>query len=141
MACRCMHTTPSLCRNLIYAEGAETSFKNEQSMETAINNQFQYVSFENFPTLYTSSSIMRQKYMNILVDDELNITCIIDRAFCSTVPYFQLFSTPGLPRPRDLLADHALVGTFQSAFEEECSRSRSLREQNRIRKSAIRHHI
>jgi hypothetical protein len=42
---------------------------------------------------------------NIFVDDELNITCIIDWAFCSTVPYSQLLSTPDLPHPRDLLTD------------------------------------
>ncbi|OAA48509.1 Aminoglycoside phosphotransferase [Metarhizium rileyi] len=64
---------------------------------------------------------------NIFVDDEFNITCIIDWAFCSTVPNSQLLSTPGLPHPRDLLADQALIGAFRSAFEEECSRFQSIR--------------
>lgn len=63
---------------------------------------------------------------NLFVDNKLNITCVIDWAFCSTIPYSQLLSTPGLPHPRDLLTDHALVGAFRSAFKEGCSRSRSV---------------
>ena len=35
---------------------------------------------------------------NIFVDAELNITCIIDWAFSSTVPLFMLLAAPGLPQ-------------------------------------------
>lgn len=38
---------------------------------------------------------------NIFVDSELNITCIIDWAFASTVPVSTALVTPGLPHPRD----------------------------------------
>ncbi|KOC16704.1 hypothetical protein AFLA70_729g000230 [Aspergillus flavus AF70] len=38
---------------------------------------------------------------NIFVDDELNITCIIDWAFASSVPPSMLLVCPGLPHPRD----------------------------------------
>ncbi|POR38280.1 Uncharacterized protein TPAR_01538 [Tolypocladium paradoxum] len=56
---------------------------------------------------------------NIFVDDDFNITCVIDWAFSSTVPPAQLLSTPGLPHPRDLVTDPALVHAFQSGFEDE----------------------
>lgn len=56
---------------------------------------------------------------NIFVDDDFNITCVIDWAFSSTVPPVQLLSTPGLPHPRDLVTDPALVHAFQSGFEDE----------------------
>ncbi|KFY95685.1 hypothetical protein V498_03196 [Pseudogymnoascus sp. VKM F-4517 (FW-2822)] len=38
---------------------------------------------------------------NIFVDSELNITCVIDWAFASTVPISTALMTPGLPHPRD----------------------------------------
>lgn len=41
---------------------------------------------------------------NIYVDDEYNITCIIDWAFASSVPESMLLSVPGLPQPRDELS-------------------------------------
>ncbi|KAL3496392.1 hypothetical protein BJX62DRAFT_119369 [Aspergillus germanicus] len=37
---------------------------------------------------------------NIFVDDDLNITCIIDWAFASSVPPAMLLVCPGLPHPR-----------------------------------------
>ncbi|KFY37547.1 hypothetical protein V494_04712 [Pseudogymnoascus sp. VKM F-4513 (FW-928)] len=38
---------------------------------------------------------------NIFVDSDLNITCIIDLAFASTVPVSTSLVTPGLPHPGD----------------------------------------
>lgn len=38
---------------------------------------------------------------NIFVDDDFNITCIIDWAFASSVPPSMLLVCPGLPHPRD----------------------------------------
>lgn len=54
---------------------------------------------------------------NIFVDDNCNITCIIDWAFCSSVPLPVLFMTPGLPQSRDQLETPLI-----SAFEGELSR-------------------
>ncbi|KAG9249705.1 uncharacterized protein F5Z01DRAFT_668523 [Emericellopsis atlantica] len=58
---------------------------------------------------------------NIFVDDDLNITCVIDWAFSSTVPPAQLLATPGLPHPRDLVLDLSLANAFRSGFESEDS--------------------
>jgi hypothetical protein len=60
---------------------------------------------------------------NIFVDDDLNITCIIDWAFSSTVPPAQLLATPGLPHPRDLVLDLSLVSAFRSGFETGCGKA------------------
>ncbi|KAK7417589.1 hypothetical protein QQZ08_011570 [Neonectria magnoliae] len=57
--------------------------------------------------------------MNLFVDDDLNITCVIDWAFSSTVPPAQLLATPGLPHPRDLVLDLSLVSAFRSGFETQ----------------------
>lgn len=59
---------------------------------------------------------------NIFVDGDFNITCVIDWAFSSTVPLAQLLSTPGLPHPRDLTTDAALVHAFRSGFVEEAAK-------------------
>lgn len=52
---------------------------------------------------------------NIFVDDDFNITCIIDWAFASTVPISTLLITPGLPNPRDD-TDSMLDSAFRSGF-------------------------
>lgn len=67
---------------------------------------------------------------NLFVDDELNITCLIDWAFSSTVPPAQLLATPGLPHPRDLVLDLSLVSAFRSGFETEVEKSGSIIESN-----------
>lgn len=54
---------------------------------------------------------------NLFVDDDLNITCIIDWAFSSTVPPVQLLATPGLPHPGDLVLDSSLASAFRCGFE------------------------
>ncbi|KAL4894791.1 kinase-like domain-containing protein [Aspergillus ambiguus] len=52
---------------------------------------------------------------NIFVDDNLNITCIIDWAFASSVPPAMLLVCPGLPHPRD--GTHfSLLGSFIDGF-------------------------
>ncbi|KAJ4308672.1 hypothetical protein N0V84_011966 [Fusarium piperis] len=56
---------------------------------------------------------------NLFVDDDLNITCVIDWAFSSTVPPAQLLAPPGLPHPKDLVSDLSLIGAFRSGFEGE----------------------
>jgi hypothetical protein len=52
---------------------------------------------------------------NIFVDDDFNITCIIDWAFSSTVPISTLLMTPSLPHPRDEV-DTTLVPSFRVSF-------------------------
>jgi hypothetical protein len=38
---------------------------------------------------------------NIFIDDDFNITCIIDWTSCFTVPLSALLITPSFPHPRD----------------------------------------
>lgn len=52
---------------------------------------------------------------NIFVDDDFNITCIIDWEFSSTVPISTLLMTPSLPHPRDEF-DTTLVPSFRASF-------------------------
>ncbi|KFY72688.1 hypothetical protein V499_07186 [Pseudogymnoascus sp. VKM F-103] len=52
---------------------------------------------------------------NIFVDNDLNITCIIDWAFESTVPVSTALMTPGLPHPRDGTEPY-LDSAFKSGF-------------------------
>lgn len=52
---------------------------------------------------------------NIFVDSELNITCVIDWAFASTVPVSTALVTPGLPHPRDGTEPY-LDSAFKSGF-------------------------
>ncbi|EEQ31642.1 hypothetical protein McanMca71_004402 [Microsporum canis] len=55
---------------------------------------------------------------NIFIDDECNITCIIDWAFASTVPINLLLATPGLPHPRDEW-ELSLTSAFRSGFTSQ----------------------
>ncbi len=52
---------------------------------------------------------------NIFVDDDYNITCIIDWAFSCSVPIGELLTTPGLPHPRDQ-PESAFVAAFRAGF-------------------------
>lgn len=52
---------------------------------------------------------------NIFVDKDFNITCIIDWAFCSSVPISMLLTAPGLPQSKDEL-DGTLLTPFESGF-------------------------
>ena len=56
---------------------------------------------------------------NLFVDEELNITCVIDWSSSSTVPPAQLLAPPGLPHPRDLILEQFLVHAFRPGFELE----------------------
>jgi hypothetical protein len=55
---------------------------------------------------------------NIFVDNDFNITCIIDWAFSSTVPISTLLTTPSLPHPRDEV-DTTLDHTFRASFTHQ----------------------
>jgi serine/threonine protein kinase len=54
------------------------------------------VNSETFPLCHPDLSVN-----NIYVDDDYNITCIIDWAFASSIPESMLLTTPGLPQYRD----------------------------------------
>ncbi|KAF2191286.1 hypothetical protein K469DRAFT_720275 [Zopfia rhizophila CBS 207.26] len=54
---------------------------------------------------------------NIFVDDDCNITCIIDWAFSSTVPIATLLMTPGLPHPRNE-TEPSLISPFRAGFTD-----------------------
>ncbi|KAL8791487.1 MAG: hypothetical protein Q9213_000104 [Squamulea squamosa] len=54
---------------------------------------------------------------NIYVDQDFNITCIIDWAFCSAIPLTMLLVPPGLPQPRNEL-DDSLLPTFEDGFRQ-----------------------
>lgn len=53
---------------------------------------------------------------NIFIDDEYNITCLIDWGFASTVPLSVLLTAPGLPQSRDKL-NESLVSAFEEGFK------------------------
>ena len=53
---------------------------------------------------------------NIFVDEECNISCVIDWAFCSTVPLSTLLTAPGLPQSRYEL-DVPLSSMFELGFQ------------------------
>ncbi|KAF5696732.1 kinase-like domain-containing protein [Fusarium mundagurra] len=52
---------------------------------------------------------------NIFVDEDFNITSIIDWSFASTVPIPQLLVTPGMPHPRDQPSASA-TASFRTSF-------------------------
>ncbi|KAL8742709.1 MAG: hypothetical protein Q9190_004848 [Brigantiaea leucoxantha] len=52
---------------------------------------------------------------NIFVDEDFNITCIIDWAFCSSVPLSMLLMAPGLPQSRYEI-DESLLPAFEDGF-------------------------
>ncbi|EAW13452.1 uncharacterized protein ACLA_054990 [Aspergillus clavatus NRRL 1] len=54
---------------------------------------------ETFPLCHADLSVN-----NIYVDDDYNITCIIDWAFASSIPESLLLAPPGLPQYRDELS-------------------------------------
>ena len=62
---------------------------------------------------------------NIFADEDFNITCIIDWAFCSSVPLSILLTAPGLPQSRyevDVSLLPAFENGFRSALQETPSR-------------------
>ncbi|OGM49379.1 hypothetical protein ABOM_003597 [Aspergillus bombycis] len=69
-----------------------------------------HIKCDGFPLCHPDLSLQ-----NIFVDDEVNITCIIDWAFASSVPPSMLLVCPGLPHPRDR-AQPCLTKYFTEAF-------------------------
>ncbi|KAJ6109131.1 Aminoglycoside phosphotransferase [Penicillium sp. IBT 16267x] len=65
---------------------------------------------KTFPLCHADLSVN-----NIYVDDEHNITCIIDWAFALSIPEFMMLATPGLPQYRDEI-DSELYIPFLDGF-------------------------
>ncbi|KGO67795.1 Aminoglycoside phosphotransferase [Penicillium italicum] len=59
---------------------------------------------------------------NIFVDDQYNITCIIDWAFATTVPLPLLLTPPGFPQSRHKLDEKFYLG-FREGFKEAAESS------------------
>ncbi|KAL9127196.1 MAG: hypothetical protein Q9217_003883 [Psora testacea] len=55
---------------------------------------------------------------NIFIDNDCNITCIIDWAFSTTVPFSALLVTPGIPHPRDEMTP-SLNRAFRKGYDED----------------------
>jgi hypothetical protein len=64
----------------------------------------------SFPLYHADLSVN-----NIYVDEEYNITCIIDWGFASSVPEFMLLAPPGLPQFRDEISQD-LYKSFIDGF-------------------------
>lgn len=73
---------------------------------------------------------------NIFVDDDYRITCIIDWAFCTTVPLEVLLAPPGLPQSRDQL-DESLIKVFQDGFRLSSQMSPVDEEETIIASNAV----
>ncbi|CAK7265210.1 hypothetical protein SEPCBS57363_001465 [Sporothrix epigloea] len=69
-------------------------------------------SMPRFPLCHADISVQ-----NLFVDNDLNISCVIDWANAFTAPPAQLLALPGLPRPGDLVSDSSLMDAFRSGFE------------------------
>lgn len=74
------------------------------------NFEFPGANPETFPLCHADLSVN-----NIYVDDDYNITCIIDWAFASSIPESLLLAAPGLPQYRDELSPE-LRGSFIDGF-------------------------
>ncbi|KAK2601539.1 hypothetical protein QQS21_004924 [Conoideocrella luteorostrata] len=56
---------------------------------------------------------------NIYVDENFNITCMLDWALSSTVPFVDSLACPGLPHPGELELDRLLHKSFQLTLKME----------------------
>lgn len=71
------------------------------------------ISGKGFPLRHSDRSVN-----NLYVDDDLNITCVIDWGFSSSVPFTELLTTSGMPYPR-CLPGPSLVASFRAGFKHE----------------------
>ena len=90
---------------------------------------------ETFPLCHADLSVN-----NIYVDDDYNITCIIDWAFASSIPETMMLETPGLPQYRDELSselhipfiDGFIAAVPQSVDERLIHRYREILERGQV---------
>ena len=58
---------------------------------------------------------------SIYVDEDLNVTCIIDWGSASSVPLAELLTTPGMPNST-FLPEASLTAAFRGGFERASGR-------------------
>ena len=87
---------------------------------------------ETFPLCHPDLS-----FNNIYVDEDYNITCIIDWAFASTIPESMLLTPPGLPQYRDEISSE-LQMSFIDGFIATTSESTEENLVHRYRESLER---
>lgn len=75
---------------------------------------------------------------NLFVDDEYNITCIIDWAFCLSVPLSVLLTSPGLPQSQNRI-EPSLLLEFENGFLQAHQKSTQQKDNEDI--SQILKHI
>ncbi|KAK7417574.1 hypothetical protein QQZ08_011579 [Neonectria magnoliae] len=68
---------------------------------------------------------------NIFVDEDMNITCVIDWAFSSSVPFVELLTTPGMPYPREL-PDQSLVTSYRVGYEQTSAQKPSWEDTEKV---------
>ncbi|RAH40489.1 uncharacterized protein BO95DRAFT_457352 [Aspergillus brunneoviolaceus CBS 621.78] len=76
---------------------------------------------ETFPLCHADLSVN-----NIYVDDDYNITCIIDWAFSSSIPESMLLAAPGLPQYRDEIISELhtpFIHDFVAAMPDSADKS------------------
>ncbi|PWY75381.1 RNase H domain-containing protein [Aspergillus heteromorphus CBS 117.55] len=81
---------------------------------------------QSFPLSHSDLSVN-----NIYVDDDYNITRIIDWAFSSTVPEAMMLAPPGLPQSRNEL-DEDLVVSFKNGFKSSAETALDLLQQSKV---------
>ncbi|KAE8152071.1 kinase-like domain-containing protein [Aspergillus avenaceus] len=84
---------------------------------------------ETFPLCHPDLSVN-----NIFVDDDINITCIIDWAFASSIPEFMLLPAPGLPQYGDEVSSQLRL-RFTDGFIAALPESTEKRSVDKYRKS------
>lgn len=90
---------------------------------------------ETFPLHHPDLSVN-----NIYVDDDFNITCLIDWAFASSIPESMLLAPPGLPQYRDEINSELHV-SFIDGFIAAIPRGIEERSIHRCQESLKRGHI
>ncbi|KAE8352423.1 kinase-like domain-containing protein [Aspergillus coremiiformis] len=94
-----------------------------------IIHKFPAINPKTFPLCHPDLSVN-----NIYVDDNYNITCIIDWAFTSSIPESMLLTTPGLPQYRDEISSELHI-PFIDGFFAAMPKSTDERSAHRYRQS------
>jgi hypothetical protein len=90
---------------------------------------------ETFPLCHADRSVN-----NIYVDNDYNITCVIDWAFASSIPKTMMLEAPGLPQYRDEISSElhtSFIDGFIDAMPESVDeriiyKHRELLEQGQV---------
>jgi hypothetical protein len=100
-------------------------------------NRLDYIAAAHFMrNIIPSISTCQQKYYlkppdlsmsNIFIDDDFNITCIIDWTSCFTVPLPTLLITPSFPHPRDDV-DADMASIFKESVISHSSQMKDVLE-------------